>query len=365
MSFIVGNDVSTFQGDIDWDTYRKNANFALIKATEGTGFTDPKFSRNQSEARRVGIPLGYYHFARPDLNSADAEATWFVQAIQISGALRQGELLCLDYEQDWSGDKVTWCKTFLDTVASKLNGYKCLIYLNQSLAKSNDWSPVVNAGYGLWIAAYTGDPSNNNFNIGKWSFAAMQQWTDAQNVPGIQGAVDGDVFFGDAPTFQKYGYQPPAPPPVTPPVDTTNWEALCKQAQGDLQTYKDQTNPKIDLLNKVLIAANSTTDNLVADINLIIKNGDLARGMFDTGVTAFKGTVGGLLFPDNIDTWKLNITKIGDEAESYRNIPATPVVPVEPANGGGTTTTTPTAPKSVKTALQKVVNWFKSLSGGK
>jgi GH25 family lysozyme M1 (1,4-beta-N-acetylmuramidase) len=56
------------------------------------------------------------------------------------------------------------------------------------------------------IASYTGDPNNNTANIGQWPFAAMQQWTDAQNVPGISGNVDGDVFFGDSNAFQQYGY---------------------------------------------------------------------------------------------------------------------------------------------------------------
>jgi hypothetical protein len=40
----------------------------------------------------------------------------------------------------------------------------------------------------------------------------MQQWTDQQTVPGIVGNVDGDVFFGDAVAFGKYGYQTPPPP---------------------------------------------------------------------------------------------------------------------------------------------------------
>jgi hypothetical protein len=41
----------------------------------------------------------------------------------------------------------------------------------------------------------------------------MQQWTNKQQVPGIQGNVDGNVFFGDVTAFKKYGYKAPVPTP--------------------------------------------------------------------------------------------------------------------------------------------------------
>lgn len=217
MAILLGNDVSKWQGTIDWDTYKKNSNFVILKATEGNGFTDPTFLHNQAEARRVGIQLGYYHFARPDLgNSPEVEAEYFLKTINV----KDGELLCLDYEPASNpGDAVVWCKKWLDYVAGKLNGYKCLIYLNQSQTQGFNWQSVVDAGYGLWIAAYTYDPNNNNFQIGKWPFAAMQQWSNKQQVPGIPAAADANVFFGDLTVFKKYCYHVPAPTP-TPPAPT-------------------------------------------------------------------------------------------------------------------------------------------------
>jgi lysozyme len=230
---IVGNDIASYQGDVNYDIYKNNSNFLIAKASEGVGFTDPKFSRNQTETRKVGLPRGWYHFARPDLgNSAQKEAEWFCKVV---GALQEGEVPVLDYEVTWGGDKVMWCKDWLNFVA-KILGCKPLIYLNQDLIKNSDWTPVVNEGFGLWVAAYTGDPNLNNANIGAWHFAAMQQWTSSQMVPGIVGKVDGDVFFGDVAGFKKYGWQkpvvtpPPTPDPVpptptpeppTPPVDPT------------------------------------------------------------------------------------------------------------------------------------------------
>lgn len=215
---IVGNDISQYN-TIDWNIYKNNSNFVIIKCSEGTGYTDPQFSVNQFKARQAGLPLGYYHFARPDLgNTPEAEADWFIKAIN---GLREEEILFLDYEVTYH-DPVGWCKGFLDRIKSTLDGYNGLIYLNQSLIKGNDWSSV-SANYGLWVAAYTYDPNKNNFVTGSWGVAAFQQWTDKQQVPGISGNVDGDVFFGDATQFRKYGYHIPVPP-----VD------LCEQKIQDL-----------------------------------------------------------------------------------------------------------------------------------
>ncbi len=219
---IVGNDISNFQGNVDFATYSKNSNFLIAKATEGTGYIDTWYANNRTQSRNHNLPFGSYHFARPDTgNSAQDEADFFCKVID-GDPIREGEILALDYEVNYH-DPVGWCRTWLDVVYKHF-GFKPLIYLNQATAKGFDWSPVINAGYGLWIAAYTYDPTDNNFETGKWDFAALQQWTDKQNVPGISGNIDGDVFFGDAKAFGKYGYQKPVvvstPPPIETPVET-------------------------------------------------------------------------------------------------------------------------------------------------
>ena len=146
-----------------------------------------------------------------------------------------------DYEDTYTGDVVSWCKAWLERVEQQLK-CKPLIYLNQALIKKYDWKPVADSGYGLWVAAYTYDPTKNTFITGAWSFAAMQQWTNEQTVPGIAGKVDGDVFFGDATSFKKYGYLPPPPPP---PAD----EKYYVTYKGEtIATYETNPVDKIDEL---------------------------------------------------------------------------------------------------------------------
>lgn len=238
MARLSGNDISDYQIPVDWQTYAKNTNFVLIKATQKNDFTTKSLKDFQKGARDNNIPLGYYHFA--GMADPIAEADYFLQQI---GELREGEMLLLDYEPSTIGipqvqAHVDWCKKFLDRVQEK-TGVKALIYMNESTCTSLDWTNVVNGGYGLWIAKYLYNPNPDytGFNTGKWKFAAMYQWTSSQKVPGIlngKGNVDGDVFYGDVTTFKKYGYVKPTSP--TPPVD---YKALYEAQVAETKRVND------------------------------------------------------------------------------------------------------------------------------
>ena len=264
---IVGNDISKYQGDVDFNVYKNNSNFVIIKATEGTGYIDPKFSRNQSESRRVGLPLGYYHFARPDLgNSPEAEADYFIKTL---GEVRDGELLCLDYEPNWNGDAVSWCGRFLKRVSDKLNGLKCLIYMDQSRVSSIDWSVIASLGYGLWIASYTYSPLKNTFKVGAFKYAVMQQWTNSQIIPGIIGKTDGNVFFGTIETLKKYGYKKPTPPtPPTDPRDETI-KSLIAQLEEAKKTIVSNSQAYDTQLAIVKADCQKKLDNIIGKVEEI------------------------------------------------------------------------------------------------
>lgn len=58
-----GIDVSNHQGTIDWAAVAgDDITFAYIRASEGGDFTDARFATNWSEAARVGLDRGTYHF---------------------------------------------------------------------------------------------------------------------------------------------------------------------------------------------------------------------------------------------------------------------------------------------------------------
>jgi lysozyme len=252
MARLSGNDIAHYQGDVDYNTYKNNAHFVIIKATEGIGYTDPKFIRNRDESRRVDMGRGFYHFARPDKNNTpENEAQYFLSAV---GALQDGEVLALDYEvQNRTQDHVEWCRKWLEYIFQK-TGVKALIYMSESVVNQLNWQSVVDGGYGLWIAKYLNNPNPDYtaYNTGKWAFAAMYQWTNRQVVPGVGPITDGDVFYGDLNTFKKYGYKKAVPP--TPP---TNYEELYKK---EVEINKDLEG-KLNAANSQIASLQSKIDN--------------------------------------------------------------------------------------------------------
>ena len=58
-----GVDVSHHQGQVDWQRVRRDRiGFAYLKATEGSGFTDPLFQAGARAARSAGLRVGGYHY---------------------------------------------------------------------------------------------------------------------------------------------------------------------------------------------------------------------------------------------------------------------------------------------------------------
>jgi lysozyme len=75
-----GHDVSAHQKNVDWRKARaKGARFVYVKATESTGYRNPRFGQQYNGARDAGIIRGAYHFALPDRSSGRAQAAYFVR----------------------------------------------------------------------------------------------------------------------------------------------------------------------------------------------------------------------------------------------------------------------------------------------
>lgn len=77
-----GIDVSRYQGVINWREVRKDkrVTYVYLKATESTGLVDRTYKRNLREARKVGLPVGVYHFFSPS-TSAHQQLANFMRAV--------------------------------------------------------------------------------------------------------------------------------------------------------------------------------------------------------------------------------------------------------------------------------------------
>lgn len=238
-----GIDISHHQRGIDLAAIATD--FVIIKATEGNGYTDEMCDTFYQKAKSLGKKLGVYHFARPDLgNTAEAEADWFIK--ETLGYHKEA-ILVLDWE---SGDltNVSWAKAWLDRVYSK-TGVKPIIYMSASVMSSADWSSVVNADYGLWVANYgtnDGTAQDNVFNkypLKYWSFYALWQYTSTGKLNGYNGNLDLNYFSGDSSAWDKYAGGSPSSSKPSNPVETKSTDDLAREViAGKYGNGEDRKN---------------------------------------------------------------------------------------------------------------------------
>ncbi|KAG5721529.1 N,O-diacetylmuramidase [Termitomyces sp. T112] len=195
-----GIDVSSYQPNIDWSTVKANGvEFAFIKATEGTSYTNPYFSSQYTGATNIGIIRGGYHFARPDISSGAAQATfflahgggWSADGITLPGAL---DIEYNPYGAECYGlsasAMVAWITDFSNTYLTNTGRYP-VIYT------TTDWWTTCTgnyAGFGntnpLWIARYAS--AIGTLPAG-WPYTTFWQYADSGPNPGDQ-----DIFNGDS-----------------------------------------------------------------------------------------------------------------------------------------------------------------------
>jgi lysozyme len=178
---IKGIDISHHNGTPDF-TKAKAAGvaFAYIKATEGKSYRDPQYQSNAYNAMRAGLPIGFYHFARPDNgNKPEDEAQNFVAAIS---PFKYALLPVLDLEVAVNMDDnalYNWAKSFISTVKAK-TGHNVMLYTGLHYLNSCPALKKLASQVPLWIAAYRDTaPTVSGWNWTMWQF------TDKENVPGV------------------------------------------------------------------------------------------------------------------------------------------------------------------------------------
>lgn len=238
-----GIDISHHQKGIDLGAI--DTDFVICKATEGNGYTDEMCDTFYQKAKSLGKKLGVYHFARPDLgNTAEAEADWFVK--ETLGYHKEA-MLVLDWE---SGDltNVAWAKAWLDRVYSK-TGVKPVIYMSASVMYGADWSSVVKADYGLWVANYGTNNGTaqeavfNKYPLKYWSFYALWQYTSVGKLNGYNGNLDLNYFSGDSSAWDKYAGGSPSSSKPSNPVETKSTDDLAREViAGKYGNGEDRKN---------------------------------------------------------------------------------------------------------------------------
>jgi len=275
---INGIDVSKWQSEVKWDQVasdRPDIRFAIVKASEGVGYTDPRFSENWEGAKQAGLIRGAYHFARVSVvgldklskrkssgeitteefnklrdeglrADAEAEATWFAEQMGPLGKDDLDPVLDIEWDKRCTvkaKEIIFWCHAFLAKL-EELTGRRPIIYTGRNywrykLAKSKTFD-----GYTLWLVQYTTKPEPHQpiqtplTGKATWKWLPkLWQWSHTRPVAGIQGkGVDENRFLGtEKELLALAGHveekPEPVPEPEKPEAITEKPEALIPEPE--------------------------------------------------------------------------------------------------------------------------------------
>ncbi|ORY07023.1 putative N,O-diacetyl muramidase [Clohesyomyces aquaticus] len=195
---VPGFDISHYQGTVNFAAaYSSGARFVIIKATEGSTYTDPKFSDNYVGATNAGLIRGGYHFARPDGASGSAQAQFFHS--HGGGWSADGRTLpgMLDIEYGPTSTcyglsttaMVNWITDFVNEYHSLTGRYPLIYTTNDwwrtctgNTSKFSTTCPLVLARYASSVGTIPGG----------WPYQTIWQSSDSYTYGG-----DSDTFNGD------------------------------------------------------------------------------------------------------------------------------------------------------------------------
>lgn len=172
------------------------ADFVWMKATEGRNFVDKTICEYVNEIAKLDKRVvGFYHYARPDLNKATDEAEHFVETVHSLSKLLHdycAVLMALDWEGLSLSFSPEWAEEWVSIISKKV-GVKPLIYLSESVAQSSEWKGLVSMDVGLWVAKW----SDVTPRSGAWPFYAFHQYNSSP--------IDMNIFNGSCEQLIKYG----------------------------------------------------------------------------------------------------------------------------------------------------------------
>lgn len=266
-----GIDVSTFQGNINWDKVKSQIGFAILRlgwiGNKNNHTLDTKFERNYSECKRLGIPVGVYVYNYCNCeDTAKSGAEWALQ--QLNG--KSLELpVYLDMEDssiaNLGKDKLTNICIAFNTVIENA-GLWAGVYANKDWFDNKLNKDTIKSKYTTWIAHYT---SGTNKYQGEYD---IWQNSSSGKINGISGNTDTNYMYRDL--IVEIGNKTPSVPTNTKSIEELAIEVINGQwGNGDsrksaLQNAGYDYNAVQNRVNELLNVNNSTSTTYT------VKSGD-------------------------------------------------------------------------------------------
>jgi GH25 family lysozyme M1 (1,4-beta-N-acetylmuramidase) len=206
---VKGFDISHHNRNVPWDELLREGNvFVMMKATEGTGFTDTAFLDNWREAGRRGLVRGAYHVMRygPD---TEAQITQFASVLEQAQPRRCDLGAVLDLKSAARGKPVperdlAAVNQWLDWSQRQLRKPAVLFADTFFFENFLPLSPELLSHSIVWLQEFSPrQPAPPN---GYAMPGFIWQFSDGnENVPeGFNGfGIDRDVFLGSAQDFAR------------------------------------------------------------------------------------------------------------------------------------------------------------------
>ena len=189
-----GIDVSHHQGKIEWPVLaaRNDIKYVYIKATEGATHKDTRYHENVKEARKVGIPVGSYHYFHPNV-PVEKQLANFTSVIDMS---QQDLLPVIDIEEPGKSKKAV-CDSLLKfaQMITTHCGVAPIIYTGQNYYNEILHNKV--NSYRLWIARYGIYKFKMTPRLRDRQEYHIWQYSNRGRVEGIEGDVDLNTLCGD------------------------------------------------------------------------------------------------------------------------------------------------------------------------
>ena len=239
-----GVDVSDWQVSNLSAMASAGAKFAVVKASEGLNYQNPKAQAQVNSSNANGMMPAGYHYAHFSASRSQAvlEGNYAVKSAKQAGIV-PGSYLACDYEEG-SGNSTTQgysasadaILAFMDVVASA--GYKPLLYSGKEILTKRVDVKRVTDKYGtcLWIASYEYKSGTRLDNPDFGWFPSMDNvaiWQFTDNWKGM--GIDGNI------AVKKLTFNTEEPKATIEPIKTSTQPKTWTDVQGMTWHAEDGT----------------------------------------------------------------------------------------------------------------------------
>lgn len=205
--------------------------FAIIKATESTGYVSDACDQQYQLAKAAGKGLGVYLFLRPV--DATAQVDFFVNNIQ--GYIGEA-ILVLDYEADALSKGREWLRTAIRRVKERTQ-VPPVIYASTSVIKDQQLDKLAaEEDCGIWAANYGANAQQGYSAQPQMMGSVIRQYTSKGRLPGYGGDLDLNYTELTLEQWRKYANGKrfgATPVPATPaPIRKSNDEIATEVMRG-------------------------------------------------------------------------------------------------------------------------------------